>query len=267
MLREPAVAGRFYPGTREELVEELLSFMPGERAPAGFFGALVPHAGYMFSGKTAGAVYSRVSLPPSVIILGPNHTGRGAPGSVWASGSWRTPLGDMGIDSRLAGAIIENSPSLEEDYDAHIYEHSIEVQLPFLQYLREDVRFAPVTLSNFSLSACEDISEALFQAAREHLSPVAVLASSDMSHYEPEKIARAKDGKAVEAMLAMDEAALYRVVRDENISMCGNIPAVIMLMTVKKLGAEKAELAEYATSARASGDYSSVVGYCGMVFR
>ncbi len=267
MLREPAVAGRFYPGKRDELVEELRSLMPGEGKGTGFSGALVPHAGYVFSGRTAGAVYSKVSLPPSVIILSPNHTGRGAPASVWPSGFWRTPLGDMETDSRLAEAIIRNSSILEADYDAHIYEHSIEVQLPFLRYLREDIKIAPVTLSDFSLSECEEISSALFEAVKAHTSDVSVIASSDMSHYESEKTAKEKDKLAIDAMLAMDGGALYSAVREKNISMCGNIPAVVMLMTVKKLGARKAELVEYATSARASGDYSSVVGYCGIIFR
>ncbi len=176
-------------------------------------------------------------------------------------------MGDTEVEAALAAAVIKNSSILEEDYDAHLFEHSVEVQLPFLRYLREDIKIVPVTLSDFSLSECEEISSAMFEAVKTHTSDVSVIASSDMSHYELEKTAVEKDKPAIDAMLAMDEGALYSAVRDENISMCGNIPAVVMLMTVKKLGAEKAELVEYATSARASGDYSSVVGYCGMIFR
>jgi MEMO1 family protein len=267
MLREPAAAGQFYPGLRRELTEELQTLMPCKSGKLRFRGALVPHAGYMFSGRTAGAVYSKLSLPPAVIILGPNHTGRGSRAAVWAEGAWRTPVGDVEIDSALAKRIIGNSSLLEEDYEAHIFEHSIEVQLPFLKYLRGDLKFAPLALAGLSFAECGLISEALVETARGCAQPPAILASSDMSHYEPEKTARAKDGKAVEAMLAMDEDELYRTVRDENISMCGYIPAVIMLMAVKALGADKAELVEYSTSSRATGDESSVVGYCGMVFR
>ncbi len=267
MTREPAAAGRFYPGEREELLAELRRCTSGEGNAEEFYGAVVPHAGYMFSGKTAGAVYSRVSLPPAVFILGPNHTGMGARAAVWAGGAWGTPMGELEVDSALAGALIGHSPLLKEDYDAHLYEHSIEVQVPFLQYLGGDIKFVPVCLSDCSLEECREISEALSEAASEHSCGVSFLASSDMSHFEPEKAAAAKDRKAIEAMREMDEEKLYRVVRDENISMCGYIPAVVMLMTVKKLGSEKPEFIEYTTSADATGDSSSVVGYCGMIFR
>lgn len=267
MMREPAAAGRFYPDERENLLAELRRRVPGVGDGGEFYGAVVPHAGYMFSGKTAGAVYSRVSLPPAVFILGPNHTGMGARASVWARGAWRTPLGELGVEPALADAVIGHSSLLKEDYDAHLYEHSIEVQVPFLQYLRGDIRFVPVCLSELSLEECGEISRALQKAASEHFCEVSILASSDMSHFEPEKAAAARDRKAIEAMEEMDEEKLYRVVRDENISMCGYIPAVVMLMTVKMLGSKKAEFIEYTTSAEATGDPTSVVGYCGMIFR
>ncbi len=266
MLREPAVAGQFYGSEPEKLSAELDDLIPVRGSGSFFYGALVPHAGYMYSGKTAGAVYAKIALPPAVILLGPNHTGMGSPGAVWARGAWKTPLGDVGVDSFLAGKLIDDSFLFREDYDAHLTEHSLEVQLPFLKYLRNDIKIVPISLGAFSYGDCERAAESISSVLSENPMRAAVIASSDMSHYEPEKTARKKDSAAIDAMLAMDARSLYDSVRNQNISMCGYIPAVILIQAVKTLGSSKAELIEYTTSARASGDFSSVVGYCGMVF-
>lgn len=267
MLREPVVAGRFYPGGREELSGEVRRLLGEDSPREECYGAVVPHAGYMYSGKTAGAVYSKIIPSPAVILLGPNHTGMGGRASVWARGAWKTPLGESAVDEALADELISASRFLEDDPDAHLAEHSIEVQLPFLQVLDESVRIVPAAFKDLPLDECAEISDAIASVVSESACPVSIFASSDMSHYEHEKAARAKDALAVDAMLAMDEKELYRVVRSEHISMCGYIPAVIMLGAVKKLGCRRAELVEYTTSARETGDYSSVVGYSGIIFR
>ncbi len=267
MLREPVVAGQFYPGGRDELSGEVRTLLGGDSQRSECCGAVVPHAGYMYSGKTAGAVYSRIIPTPAVIILGPNHTGMGGSASVWARGAWKTPLGEAHVDEALADRMISKSRLLKADFSAHLAEHSIEVQLPFLQELNESVRIVPAAFKDLPPDECAEVSDSIASAVSGHDCPVSILASSDMSHYEHEKAARAKDALAIEAMLAMDEEELYRVVRSEHISMCGFIPAVILIGAVKKLGARKAELIEYTTSARETGDYSSVVGYCGVIFR
>ncbi len=266
MFREPFVAGKFYPGGREQLERKLESCLSPQQKKTGFVGALVPHAGYEFSGKTAGGVYSRIKLPPAVVVLGPKHTGEGRSGAVWAAGAWRTPLGDMEVSAKIAMRLINGCRLLEEDYAAHRFEHSIEVQVPFLQY-SGGASFVPAALGLFSYENCREIAECLANVLGEQDEDVSIIASSDMTHFEPEDSAREKDGRAIEAMQAMDERALFDAVREENISMCGLIPAVIMIAAVKKLGAKKAELTGYATSAPVTGDYSDVVGYCGMVFR
>ena len=266
MLRRPAVAGRFYPAEPEKLTASIREFLepPQERIHA--LGVVVPHAGYMYSGHVAGAVYARVELPQRNIVLCPNHTGLGAPLSIMKSGAWQTPLGDMQIDAELCEALMTADPYLEDDASAHQFEHALEVQLPFMQHLGgAPVRFVPITIGTSSLDRLLELGRAIWQVIREIKNDTLIIASSDMNHYESDAITRLKDRKAIDQILAMDPQGLYHVVRQENISMCGYGPAVAMLTGAKQLGAIRVELVKYATSGDVSLDFDHVVGYAGMI--
>lgn len=268
-VRRPAVAGRFYPAKAETLLRDLDKYLGPDAAKAEkvetALGCVVPHAGYMYSGHVAGAVYRRLPLRSSYIILCPNHFGRGAPLATMSSGEWLTPLGTVPIDSPLAKAVRQGCHLLLDDADAHATEHSLEVQLPFLQRLRAEFSLVPIAIGVGGYPALESLGRGVAQAARGAAKPVLIIASSDMNHYEPDSVTRVKDEKAIAKILALDPEGLYEVVRREDISMCGYGPTVAMLTAVKELGANKAELVKYATSADASGDRSSVVGYAGII--
>ncbi len=269
MDREPAVAGRFYPGRAEALaadVAALLAERPGGRAtaepPRAALGVLAPHAGYVYSGAVAGATYARVDVPERAIVLGPNHTGLGARVSLWPDGGWRTPLGRVPVDAGLVEAL-RTCELVEDDRDAHRHEHALEVQLPFLQLRRPEIAIAALCLAHLSFGDCEELGRAVARAAGDR--GALVVASSDMSHYVPLRVAREKDRRALDRVLALDPRGLYDVVRAEEISMCGFIPATVMLVAARELGAREAELVRYGSSADASGDEAQVVGYAGAV--
>ncbi len=267
MIRRSAVAGSFYAGTRDRLrlqVEDLLPRgVPQERA----IGVVAPHAGYMYSGKVAGAVYSRVTFPDIVVILGPNHTGLGAGAAVMTYGQWETPLGKVPIDPDLGRAILENSAVLEEDHLGHAREHSIEVQLPFLQYFERPFSFVPICLFSHEYGACQDVGQAVAKAVRETNKRVLLVASTDMSHYVSRDEATQKDRKAIDAILALDPEGLHRVVRREGISMCGFHPSTAMLVAAKALGASRADLVMYTDSGEVTRDLHEVVAYAGLIVR
>ena len=227
---------------------------------------LVPHAGYVYSGRVAGAVLSRIALPPKILILGVRHFPRGQSAAILCSGAWRTPLGDAPIDESLANAVREACPLLREDSVAHGGEHSLEVQLPFLQVLAPRFAFVPVALGTIRFEEVVSVGEAIGRVLASWKEEVLLLTTSDLNHYEDDATTRVKDGKAIERLLALDARGLYDTCRNEDISMCGLGPAVAMLTALKSLGAERAELVTYATSADVSGDSSAVVGYAGMVF-
>jgi hypothetical protein len=269
-IRQPAVAGRFYPARPEILARDLDTYLapepnPGEKVE-GALGCVVPHAGYMYSGPVAGAVFRRLPARSSYVILCPNHTGRGAPLAMMSTGTWLTPLGKVPIDSALAAAVHQGCHLVMEDSAAHADEHSLEVQLPFLQRTVKDFSFVPIAIGVGGYPSLESLGKGLAQAARRIEKPFLIIASSDMNHYEPDSITRLKDRKAIDKMLALDPQGLYDVLRREDISMCGYGPAIAMLTAVKELGAQHAELAKYATSADTSGDRSAVVGYAGIIF-
>jgi MEMO1 family protein len=266
-VRSPAVAGRFYPSQVRELTRDLDDYLAGpEEAPIeSAFGCVVPHAGYMYSGSVAGAVYRRLPPRSTYVILGPNHFGVGAPVAITSSGAWRTPLGEVPVDSELAQALRHACHLLMEDASAHSGEHSLEVQIPFLQRRVKDFSFVPIALAVSGYSALEAVGKGLAQALRTAQRPALVIASSDMNHYEPDAITRVKDRKAIERILALDPQGLYEVLRREDISMCGFGPAIALLTAAKELGAAKCELIRYATSADTSGDRSTVVGYAGII--
>jgi MEMO1 family protein len=270
LVRPPVVAGRFYPAQPEILKRDLDSYLGG--APAaqepkveGALGCVVPHAGYMYSGPVAGAVYQRLPTRSSYVILCPNHTGQGAPLAMMSSGSWQTPLGQVPVDVALAAVMGNSCHLLTDDSVAHSREHSLEVQLPFLQHQVKDFRFVPVVVGVGNFAALEFLGHCVAHAIEIAENPVMVVASSDMNHYEPDGITRIKDRKAIEKILALDPQGLHDVVRKENISMCGYGPTIAMLAAVLELGATKAELVKYATSADTSGDRGAVVGYAGII--
>jgi len=269
MIREPAVAGRFYPSNPAQLERDVRNFLAPEKGatPAAFLraiGCIVPHAGYMYSGAVAGAVLSRLELPRRFIILCPRHYPQGAPLAILSEGAWRTPLGDAPLDAPLAEAIARACPLLREDDVAHATEHAIEVQLPFLQELKPEFRFVPIALGTDRFQSFEDLGKAIATVVAAQAEPVLVVASSDMNHYESDEITRRKDARAIDRILALDPRGLYDVVRRENITMCGYGPATTMLVAAKQLGATRAELIRYATSADVSGDTSWCVGYAGI---
>ena len=269
MDREPAVAGRFYPARKERLADEvagLLAERPGGRAtpepPRPVTGVLAPHAGYVYSGKVAGATYARVDVPERAVVMCPNHTGRGAAISVWPDGGWLTPLGRVPLDQPLTSALLASDLAVA-DREAHRFEHALEVQLPFLQLRRPEVAIAALCLGPLSFARCEALGKAMAEAVRRR--PALLVASSDMSHYLPARLAREKDMRALGRLLALDPQGLHEVVRREDISMCGYVPATVMLVAALELGAREAELVRYGNSAEASGDEESVVGYAGAV--
>ena len=266
MVRLPAVAGRFYPAEREKLVEAIRGYVGPVKDPTPVTGVIVPHAGYMYSGHVAGAVYSRIQVPSRNVILCPNHTGLGPPLSIMKTGEWQTPLGRMQIDEELCDALMAADPHLEDDTEAHRFEHALEVQLPFIQQIAgSTTKFVPITIGAGKWQWLEELGCAIGIVLKRVDRSTLIVASSDMNHYESDAITRVKDRKAIDQILAMDPRGLFDVVKRENISMCGYGPAVAMLTAAKMLGASKAELVKYATSADVSGDFDRVVGYAGMM--
>jgi hypothetical protein len=264
-VRHPAVAGRFYPRKPEDLRAEVGAYTQTDSKPIAAIGCVAPHAGYMYSGHVAGAVYARLLVPERCIVLCPNHTGRGRPLAVMSEGSWETPLGTVPLDHELAGALQQHCSWLQEDADAHRAEHAVEVQLPFLQLRQPLLRLVPIAVGTSRYEVLENLGEALATAVQSSTEPVLIVASSDMNHYEPDGPTRRKDALAIEKMLARDPQGLYEVVTQHDISMCGFGPAVAMLVAANRLGASKAELVKYATSGDISGDRQQVVGYAGVV--
>jgi AmmeMemoRadiSam system protein B len=268
MIRLPAVAGRFYPLDPAELRKLVLQFSKNDLHAVGVqaMACLVPHAGYAYSGPVTGAVFARLALPKKVLILGVRHFPGGEKAAINSRGAWQTPLGDVAIDEELAGALRLACPILQEDPVAHSREHSLEVQLPFLQVLAPASKFVPIALGSMQFEECARVGEALGAVLRDLKEQVLLLATSDLNHYEDDRTTRVKDRKAIEALLGMDPRRLYDACRVERISMCGWGPAVAMLSALKNRGAQHAELVRYATSADVTGDTSSVVGYAGMIF-
>jgi len=262
-IRAPAVAGRFYPGGHGTLNEALHAWMeespPVERRPA--VGLLVPHAGYVYSGKVAAQAYRRLQPPARAIVLCPNHTGQGRRISVWPSGRWVTPLGESVVDERLAAGVMAALGETRGDEEAHRLEHAVEVQLPFLQYLDAGTRIVPVALGRLTLEDCLAAGDGLARLLSKEGKGTLLVASTDMSHYVADSEARRLDRLALDRVEALDPEGLYRTVADEGISMCGFIPSTIVLRAAIGLGAKSARLLAYATSGDVSGDRESVVGY------
>jgi len=265
-LRQPAVAGRFYSGTAQDLKREVTGYLSCEHGPERAIGAVMPHAGYIYSGAVAGETAAAIRIPREVIVLGPNHTGMGATVSVFPGGRWRMPFGDVLVNDSLARQIIDESELFIPDEMAHAKEHSLEVILPFLYYAgKGDLSFVPITLSMISRDECRILGEALSRVIAGREEEILLVSSSDMTHYESHDSAKAKDSDAISRILDMDPDGLIEVVRRRSITMCGIIPTAVMLYAAIAMGATQARLVRYATSGEVSGDYDQVVGYAGII--
>jgi len=264
-IRKAVVAGRFYSGTRAALDKELSGLVDRGCPRQDCMGAVSPHAGYVYSGTVAGKVISRIEPKESYLLLGPNHTGLGKPFAIMAEGQWQTPLGNAAIDGELASMILEDCGDIEEDAAAHQDEHSIEVQIPFLQLLNKDLRFVPICITSAPLQRLTDIGKGIAASVRRYDKSVMMIASSDMTHYEESASAKEKDAFAIKAILKLDEKKLYEEVEGRGITMCGSAPTIVMISALKALGAGAAELVDYRTSGDVSGDHRSVVGYAGII--
>jgi len=268
-LRHPAVAGRFYPADPDDLRSEALGYLSQASSPKQArlraLGCIAPHAGYMYSGHVAGAVFAGLDVPKRCIVLCPNHTGMGRPLAIMSEGAWQTPLGDVPLDAALARSLKAQFPALQEDSAAHRAEHAAEVELPFLLLRQPALSFVPIALGIGQFEILEQLGKALAEVIAAQSDPVLIVASSDMNHYESDAVTRAKDHRAIERILTLDPRGLFDVVTQQNISMCGYGPAVAMLTAARQLGAKSAELVKYATSGDISGDRNKVVGYAGVV--
>jgi AmmeMemoRadiSam system protein B len=264
MVRMPAVAGHFYPGKPGQLAHDIESYTRGAAEKLAAYGCIVPHAGYMYSGHVAGAVYARLELPRRFIMLCPNHTGMGAPLAIMSAGEWLTPLGKVQVDTALAESLKRNYDPLSEDTDAQLREHALEVQLPFLQKLLPAFTFVPITVGTNRYELLEGLGRAIATTLDETDDQVLLIASSDMNHYESDEITRIKDRRALDAVMKLDTRGLYEIVTRQHVSMCGFGPTIAVLTASKLRGATRAELIKYATSGDVSGDRDAVVGYAGV---
>ena len=264
MVRKAAVAGQFYPAETDDLRCEVDLFLDSGVRKSHALGILCPHAAYLYSGPTAGKVFSRVELPERIILLGVNHRGIGSPRALFPSGRWQTPLGEVEVDEALCRKIRTEYDDLDEDPDAHEGEHSLEVELPFIQQLRSGTKIVPIIFGPHRMPGLRELGDAIGRVLRTEKEPVLLLSSSDMNHREDHETAERKDRLAIDAIEALDAERLVEVCEEENISMCGIAPTCVMLTAAKMLGAKRGELIHHTTSGEASGDYSSVVGYAGM---
>ena len=264
--RPPVVAGRFYPSRSEDLREVVTaytsSFSPETAQPA--LAAVVPHAGYVYSGATAGETLARIRVPQSVLLLGPNHTGLGY-GCALSPDDWAVPGATIPRDEALCAAILRRCSFAREDREAHSREHSLEVELPFLHTLRPDMRIACLCLGGLTLAQCRELAEGLHAALMELARPVLIVASTDMNHYESRAVGERKNRAAVDRILALDAAGLFETVRRERITMCGVLPVCVTIFLTQALGASQVELVRLTDSGEASGDTDQVVGYAGLV--
>ncbi len=267
MIRKPAVAGQFYPASPAKLNDEIQMFSHADELKERAIGIVSPHAGIMYSGKVAGAVFSKIEVPQTFIMIGPNHTGYGRPVSIMTNGKWEMPGGELIVDEHIASALVTKCGTIEEDSMAHQMEHSLEVQLPFILHYSSSVKIVPIIMMTDSLEVCRSVGDAVADVVMESEYPVTIIASSDMSHYVSDSDAKEYDKKAIDRIEALDPEGLYQIVKDENISMCGVIPVTTMLFAANKIGASQSRLVKYMTSGETSGDYDYVVGYAGMIIK
>ena len=267
MIRQPAVAGSFYPADFNELVSQVDSFLNVRSEPHDVKGLIVPHAGYIYSGAVAGEVFATAKIPKVVILIGPNHHGTGDNIAVSGADSWATPLGEIPIATRLRKQLVDTISPLSIDDQAHRAEHSLEVMLPFLLRRQPDLQIVPITLGQLSLNDCLLLGTSLAQVVADWDEDVLLLASTDMNHFSSAEISKKLDFKAIDAMTEYDPQRLYRVVRENQISMCGVLPTVVVMQAARDLGARECRLVRYSHSGQVNGDNSSVVGYAGLTLK
>lgn len=265
-VREPAVAGQFYPSSSSGIKSQIESFIDKKGKKEDVIACMLPHAGYTYSGRVAAKTLSGINIKNKIILLGPNHTGFGVAFSVMSEGIWQTPLGQVRIDSDFAKKLLRVSRYLEHDILAHMYEHCLEVELPFLQYFGGDFEIVPIVVASDDIGALKEVGKEIAAAIKDSdiEGSVLIVASSDMTHYESQSQAQKKDKQAIEAILKLDEDKLIERVKEQKISMCGFSPVAIMLAASKLLNAKSAKLISYQTSGDVTGDKSSVVGYAGI---
>jgi MEMO1 family protein len=265
MARMPVVADRFYPGDPEMLRRTVLGLLPrSERSRQSALAVVTPHAGYVYSGAITGETMAQVAIPETVVILGPNHHGRGAPLGLGLE-PWAMPLGEVPVDMVLATALLERSRIIQADETCHLHEHSLEVQVPFLQILQPDLKIVPIVVSHVDFATCQQAARDLYSAIQAVDRPALLVASTDMTHYEPRSRASEKDHMVLERIQALDAAGLYQTVHDHQITMCGVVPTTIILLTAIALGAHRVQLVRYTDSGEVSGDTGQVVGYAGLI--
>jgi len=265
LRRKPSVAGYFYPYKPEELKEKVGEMVCLEGKKEKAICLISPHAGFEYSGSVAGAVFSSAYLPNKFIILGPSHRSVKSRYAIMKEGVWETPLGDVMIDTPLAEAVMSHCNFIVEDNSAHINEHSIEVQIPFIQFFKKDISIVPLSISYYtSYEELEELGNAISQGIKQIKEEVMIIASTDMSHYVSQEVAKKKDFLAIDRILDLDSKGLYDVVSVEDISMCGFQPVTAALVASKKAGATKAVLIKYQTSGDVTGNYDEVVGYAGI---
>ncbi|MCX7913742.1 MAG: AmmeMemoRadiSam system protein B [Thermodesulfovibrionales bacterium] len=267
MKRSAAVAGQFYHSNPSRLKSQVEQYIYRDIPKEKVIGMISPHAGLIYSGAVAGALYSSIIFPETFILIGPNHTGYGKTVAVMSKGFWEMPLRVFNIDEELSKAILQKTPYAEDDSMAHRYEHSLEVQLPFIAYFSETTKIVPITIMKATLKECQEIGKAIGLAIKESGKEIVIVASTDMSHYISDSLARKLDNLALTKILNLDPAGLYSTVKENSISMCGYIPTTVMLYASLELGAKDARLVKYATSAEVSGDYDHVVGYAGVIIK
>lgn len=266
MTREPVVSGQFYPDNAAELKKTIEVFKPKDSAKVSAYGLILPHAGYVYSGRVAVTTVSKILAKKRIIILGPNHTGYGDSFGMYCEGSWKTPFADLSIDSDLAQKILKTGSDITADTLSHKFEHSIEVELPILHYFFGNFTFVPIVCRAAALSVYEKVAAQIFSAVKNIKEEILFIASSDMTHYEPDSTARRKDRAALTDIVGLDAQGLLKTVKKDSISMCGIAPVAILLLLMKKIGANKASVSLYETSADSGADSNSVVGYSGVIF-
>ena len=265
MVRKPVASGNFYPGTKSILTEELGKYVPSIKTKKKVIGLISPHAGYIFSGGCAGKGFAAVEVPDVVIILGVNHYGFGHPFAVDGHDSWKTPLGEAEVHKELREKLVKDSKIFGIDSNASIKEHSLEVQIPFVQYLNPGAKILPITVAGGDVQRLQTAGKEIAALVKENNGDILIVASTDMSHYVSVDRAREKDKKAIDKILQLDSEGLYNTVLMERISMCGAAPTTIMLSAALELGAKKAEIIDYTNSGTVMGDYSRVVAYLSMI--
>jgi len=265
MIRKPIVNGQFYPQEPDLLKSQISQFKPEGSSKISAKGLILPHAGYLYSGRVATVTVSKIIPKKTVVILGPNHTGLGPSFSLWDEGSWKIPSNEINIDENLAKAILSKGSYVSKDFSAHENEHSIEVQLPIINYFFNDFKLVPIACKTSNLETYKNIAAQIYEGLKGSKDEVLLVASTDLTHYEPDQLARKKDRSVIEALINLDEEELIKKIHEENITMCGEAPVAILIACLKKIGVRKSQVALYQTSGDSGGDKTSVVGYVGMI--